>query len=240
MAASIPEAPAGTRETLGSNLTGIGSFLMDPEAAGRRLHAKWFWVGPVIVISLISIASQMVLLPVMQHVLEIQPLPANVNPEQFQRRIAVGMAIQHVVSYLMPVVVAVLLAIQALILFGSASVLAIETRFRSLFNLAAGCGVISALAALAMAVIVKAKGDASTLADLRPPLGLDLFLGDGANRYLNAFLGFFSIFEIWWIVMAVLVFSAGFRVSKGKAAAVVAPLVLLSLLFRLVSAAFQR
>lgn len=240
MAASIPEVPAGAGETLGSNLTGIGSFLMDPEAAGRRLHAKWFWIGPVIVVSLISIASQIVLLPALQHVLEVQPLPANVNAEQFQRRIAIGMAIQHAVTYLMPVVVAIMLAIQALILFGSASVLAIETRFRSLFNLVAGCGVISALATLAMAIIVKAKGDPSTMADLRPPLGLDLFLGDGAGKYLNAFLGFFSIFEIWWIVMAVLVFSAGFRVSKGKAAVAVAPLVLLSLAFRLASAAFQR
>lgn len=240
MSATIPESTAGAGETLAGDLAGIGSFLMDPQAAAARLDTKWFWIGPVIVISLISIAARIVLLPIMQHVLQIQPIPANVTPEQFQRQLAIGMTIQRVLSYFTPVLVAGLLALQALILWGSASMLAIQAKFRSLFNLAAGCGVISALAAIAMAIIVREKGDASTLADLRPPLGLDIFLGDGANKYLTAFAGFFSVFEIWWIVMAVLVLSAGFRVSKTRAAAVVAPLVLLTLGIHLVSAAFQR
>lgn len=240
MAATSPDTSADVRETFAGDLTGIGSFLIDPEAAAARLNAKWFWIGPLILISLISIAARIVLMPVMQHVLAIQPVPANVNPEQFERQVAIGMAIQHAANYFMPVIVACLLAVQGLILFGSASALGIQTKFRSLFNLASGCGVISALAAIAMAIIVRAKGDASTLADLRPPLGLDILLGDSANKFLTAFFGFFSVFEIWWIVMAVLVFSAGFRVSKGKAAAVVAPLVVLSLAFHMLSAAFQR
>lgn len=238
MDAAAPEA-SGARETIAGDLAGIGSFLIDPESAARRLHARWFWIGPVIVISLISIVARLELMPVMQHVLAIQPLPANVTPEQFQRRLAVGMTIQHILNYFTPALVAFFLALQALILFGGASALGIQTTFRSLFNLVSGCGLITALATIAAVVIIRAKGDASTLADLRPPLGLDILLGDGANKFVTAFLGFFSVFEIWWIVMAVLVFSAGLGVSKGKAAAAVAPLVLLGLAFHLVSAAFQ-
>lgn len=238
MAAAAPNTPVDTRETLASDLTGIPGFLIDPEAAAARLNAKWFWIGPVVVISILAIAARIVLLPVTQHVLEIQPLPANVNPEQFQRSIAIGMTIQHIATYAMPVIVLCLIAVQALILWGSASVLGIQAKFRSLFNLASGCGVISALAAIAMAIIVQAKG-ASTLAELRPPLGFDILLGDGANKFLAAFAGYFSVFEIWWIVMAVLVFSAGFRVSKGRAAAIVAPLVVLGLAIHLLSAVFR-
>jgi hypothetical protein len=55
-----------------------------------------------------------------------------------------------------------------------------------------------------------------------------------------AFLGYFTIFELWWIVMMVLVFSAAFRVSKGKAFAAVLPLVAVSILLRIGSAAFQK
>ena len=78
------------------------------------------------------------------------------------------------------------------------------------------------------------------MAELRPALGLDIFLPEGTNKFLAAFLGFFSVFEIWWIVMLILILSTAFRVSKGKAVALVLPLVVLSLLFRLGSAAFSQ
>lgn len=238
MATATPHAPVESHETLAGDLAGIPAFLIDPEAAAARLNTKWFWIGAIVVISILSIAAQIILLPVTQHVLELQPLPANVTPEQFQRRIAVGLTIQHFANFAMPAIVAFLIAVQALILWGSASVLGIQAKFRSLFNLAAGCGVISALAAIAMAIIVQSKG-ASTLAELRPPLGFDILLGDGANKFLAAFAGYFSVFEIWWIVMAALVFSAGFRVSKAKAAAAIAPLVVLGLAMHLFSAVFR-
>jgi hypothetical protein len=40
--------------------------------------------------------------------------------------------------------------------------------------------------------------------------------------------------------MMVLVLSAAFRMSKGKAFAIVSPLIILTLLFRFVGAVFQR
>jgi hypothetical protein len=55
-----------------------------------------------------------------------------------------------------------------------------------------------------------------------------------------AFVGFFSVFQIWYIVMLVVVFAAAFKVSKGKAFAAVCPILILTLLLKLVGAAFQR
>jgi hypothetical protein len=95
------------------------------------------------------------------------------------------------------------------------------------------------LAALAGLTVLKAKGEASTMAELNPPLGLDIFLSAGANKYLTAIVGFFSLFEIWWAVMMVLILSAAFRISRGKAFAIVLPLLLLGLVFRLAGAMFQ-
>ena len=77
------------------------------------------------------------------------------------------------------------------------------------------------------------------MADLQPPLGFDIFMPSGANRILVAFLGYFNVFEVWEIVMAVLIVAAAYRISKGKAAVVVAPLFILGLLAKLLGAFFS-
>jgi hypothetical protein len=240
MGTAPPELPAPRQESFASVLTGMPSFFIDPASAAKHVFSKWFWIGPAIVMSIVSIIVGLVMSPIIQHVLESQPAPPNVNPEQFQRGITMGILIQRVLMYLTPLFGIALLAIQALILFGISSVLGISTKFRLLFNLVAGCWLIQVLSAIAVLVILKAKGEISTTAELRPPLGLDIFLPEGTNKFLLAFVGYFSIFELWWIVMLVLIFSVAFRTSKAKAAAVVSPLIVIGLLVRLVGAAFQR
>jgi hypothetical protein len=180
------------------------------------------------------------MMPIVRHVLEIAPIPDGVTPERYQRGIAIGMTIQKVAMFLAPVFAAVIFSIQAAVLLGASSVFSAGAKFRELFNLVAGCGLIQAIAAIAAIVVLKSKGEISSTAELRPALGLDIFLPESANKFLAAFLGYFSVFEIWWIVMLVLIFSAAFRVSKAKAAAVILPLVLLSLVWRIGAAVFQR
>jgi hypothetical protein len=240
MATTSPEVPAAGSETLAANLAGMPSFLFDPAQAAKYVRAKWFWVGPLVVFSLVSIVAGFLMMPIVQHVLEVAPIPDGVPPERYQRGIAIGTMIQKAAIFLAPVTVAVIFSIQAAILLGASSVVSAGAKFRELFNLIAGCGLIQAIAALAAIVILKSKGDISSVAELRPALGLDIFLPEGTNKFLTAFLGYFSVFEIWWIVMLLLIFSAAFRVSKAKALAVILPLVLLSLVWRIGAAAFQR
>lgn len=146
---------------------------------------------------------------------------------------------QSVGIYLAPIIAAVLFSIQALILLGMSSIMSVPAKFRSMFNLVAGCSLIQLLASIAGLIILKAKGEVSTMAELRPALGLDIFLPEGGSKFLAAFLGYFSVFEIWWIVMIVLIFSTAFRVSKGKAFCVVLPLILLNIIFRVGGAALS-
>jgi hypothetical protein len=116
--------------------------------------------------------------------------------------------------------------------------LGVKTRFLELFNLLAGVGIIDALKAIVTTVIIHMKGEASSMADLQPALGLDILAPVGANKVLVAFLGFFNVFGIWAIVMTILIFAAGYRVSKGKATIAVLPLFLIGLVFRLIGAFF--
>lgn len=224
-------------ETLGSNIAGMFNFLIDPKAAATRLFTKWFWICPLAVLMAVSLAGSLIVTPIVQRVLETQPVPPGANPETYQAQIAMGMKIQRVFGIALPIV---MLALQALVVWGMASVVAIEARFRQMLNLVAGCSLIQALAGIAGVIILRAKGDITTMAELRPALGLDIFLPEGTNKIVMAVAGCFSIFELWWIAMMVLVLSAAYRVGKAKAFTVVAPMVLISLAFRIVTAALQK
>jgi hypothetical protein len=239
MATTVPGSSAQS-ETFANDLAGMGSFFIDPPGAARRVFHKWFWIGPLVVFSIVSMVASYLMLPMVQHVLEVSPIPAGSSQEQYQRGIDIAMTIQRVSMYFSPAIVAVILALQAVVIWATCSVLTIEVKFRWLFNLVAGCSLIQVLASIASLAILKGKGEISTMAELRPALGLDIFLPEGTNKYATAFLGYFSIFEIWWIVMMVLVFSTAFRVSKGKALAAVLPLIMVSILLRMGAAAFQR
>ncbi|MBV9938500.1 MAG: YIP1 family protein [Acidobacteriaceae bacterium] len=239
MSTTVSGVPANRPESLADDIAGMGSFFIDPANAARRIFHKWFWLGPLVVVSVIAAITIYLRMPLTQHVLEVTPPRGNMSPEQYQRTIDISMMMQRIFMYLSPVLTGILIAVQALILLGMCSVLTVGAKFRSLFNLVAGCSLIQSLAAIASVVILRAKGEASTMAELNPPLGLDIFLSEGTNKYVMGFLGFFSLFQIWWAVMMVLILSAAFRISKGKAFIIVLPLLLLGLIFRLVGAMFQ-
>jgi hypothetical protein len=240
LATTLPGSSAQGRETFGDDLAGMGSFYIDPQGAARRVFHKWFWVGPLVIFSVVSAVASYVMLPMVQHVLEVAPIPSGASPDQYQRGMDMALTVQRASMYFTPLIVGFILAVQALVIFATCSILTVDVKFRWIFNLVAGCSLIQALAAIASLVAVKAKGEVSTMAEMRPALGLDIFFPEGTSKYAMAFLGYFSIFEIWWMVMAVLIFSAAFRVSKGKAFAAILPLVVLSLVFRVGVAAFQK
>ncbi|MGC2661238.1 MAG: YIP1 family protein [Bryobacteraceae bacterium] len=240
MATSVPDLPAPHSESFFDDFVGMFNFFMDPRAAARRLPSKWFWVAPVILMSIMAIVAGIMMQPIVRHVLEVTPAPASVPPEQYQRSMAIGIKIAQIGVFLAPLGVLATVAIDALVLFATCSVMSVKASFRSLFNLSAGTSLITTLAALATAAVLVGKGEVSTQAELRPPLGLDIFMPETTSKYLLAFVGYFSVFEIWWMVMTTLIISVAFKVDKAKAFIVILPLTLLGLLARIGAAAFQR
>ena len=55
MATTSPDVPAGQSESLAASLPGMPSFLFDPARAAKYVHRKWFWVGPLVVFSLVIV-----------------------------------------------------------------------------------------------------------------------------------------------------------------------------------------
>ena len=240
MATEQNAATAEPSQSFLSDFGGMFNFLMDPGGAAKRLPRKFFWIAPLILVSLVFMACGFSNLPLIQQAMMNQPPPPNANPEQFQRGMQVATMLQRIGVYLSPLIFLVISAVSALIVLATASVLGMKARFLELFNLMAGLSLIGALKVVAITVILHLKGEPSSLADLQPPLGLDIFAPVGMNKVLVAFLGFCNIFELWQFVMAVAIIVVFYRVAIGKAVISVVPLFLVALLLSLVGAFFSR
>jgi hypothetical protein len=231
--------PTAEPESPMSDFGGMFNFFIDAQAAAKRLPRKWFWIAPLIFASIVLIVLGVLNMPLVQQAMMNQPPPPNMDPARYQHGMQVGMMIQKVAIFLSPVIMVVFWAIMALIVWATCSVISIQARFIELFNLMAGVSLITVLQAVVQAVILHAKGEPSGVADLQPAIGLDIFAPQGTNHVLVAFLGFVNVFEIWMIVMAVLIIAAAYRVSKGKAFIAILPLFALALLLKLVGAFFS-
>lgn len=229
---TLAEGPARERESFAGDVAGMFSFLISPSSAARRVFRKWFWVAPLVLFSIVSVIAAYSMIPITLRVMESMGMS--------DQQLVIASRMQHVVMWFAPISAAAIYAVEALILYSVASVSNVNARFGPLFNLIAGCSLIQMLAAIAGVIIIRAKGEVSSMAELRPALGIDIFLPGGTNRFLVAFLGYFSIFELWWIVMLVLIFSDAFRVSRGKAFSIILPLIAISIIFRMVAVAFGR
>jgi hypothetical protein len=125
------------------------------------------------------------------------------------------------------------MAVWAGLLAAACAVMDIKASFLSLFTLVAHCGLINSIQAIAQYLTLSMKRDEiQSLKQLVPHFGLDLLLSDAANKQLAAALGYFSIFQIWYLIVLALglAFLAG--IPKGKAFAAITPVWLVGLLMR--------
>jgi hypothetical protein len=184
--------------------------------------------------------TQALRLPITQQVMQTMQLPNGLTEQQWDKQMQISMLIQRIAVWVSPIILLVVYAVEAGIMLAMSSILTANAKYRTLFNIVAGCSLITALEAIASIIVLKMKAPVSTVAELKPPLGLDIFLSESANKYLLGLLSYFTIFNVWWIVMMILVLAAALRISKGKAFVIVLPVVLISLVLIMVGAAFQR
>ena len=224
-------------EGAASDFSGFFSFLIDAPTAATRLFRRFFWIVPVVLTTIVVIATGIYNVPLARQAVMNQPPIGNVPPEQFQRmalmQVRIGM-------YVTPVILVIASLISALILLGMSSIVSLRARFLELFNFVAGLSIFTILQFLVATVILHAKGEPTGLADLQPAMGLDIFLPPGSSKLLTGVLGYFNLFQIWQIVMAVLILAAAYRIPKGRAAVVVAPMYLLGLLIKVAGAVMSR
>jgi hypothetical protein len=138
-----------------------------------------------------------------------------------------------------PVIVIALLALFAWLVSAMASMAGLRAKFRDIFSLMAACALIPALQYIATYIVVHAKADEITSQEqLTPPFGLDIFL-QNIHGALYGVVNFFSIFEIWYLVVLTFALAYLGKSSKGKAFFAITPAWVLPLILKVVTAMFQ-
>ncbi|MCI0660935.1 MAG: YIP1 family protein [Acidobacteria bacterium] len=193
---------------------------IDPQSASQRLNTPTAWLVPLTVVGITGIVLGFANLPTLTNVLE-RSLPAGLSPEQVDQTLTNFILYQKIGYVLLPLITLIKWSFLSSLLFMSCVLLDIKVTFKQLFALIAQCAVLMLLQDLVAHLIVSLRrAEAETVADLVPKLGLDLFLSGFSHtlgKTLMTVIGYFSIFNIWYIVVLFLSISYLGRCSKPKA-----------------------
>jgi len=228
---------------IGDGIVGMLNVFVDPKGAARRIPAPLSWIWPVITLIIIYVVAGYLMLPYTMSLIDLrinQQITQNNTPlEQAERGRAFMHAIYQYLPLAAPVIVLLMLLLVAWLVAVMGSIAGLRAKFRDIFSLMAACTLIQALQAIAIYIVVHAKGDEITSAEqLTPPFGLDIFLPN-IHGALFALVNYFSIFQVWYLIVLTIGLAALAKASNGKAFFAITPVWFLGLLYRVVAAMLQ-
>lgn len=229
--------------TVGDGFIGMLNAFVDPKATAQRVPAPLSWLWPVITLIIIYVVTGYLMLPNVMALIDLrinqQLTEQNTPVEQAERARTIAHAIYQFYPLALPVIVILFMLLFAWLVSAMGSMAGLRAKFRDIFSLMAACSLIPALQVIATYIVVRTKGDEITSQDqLTPPFGLDIFL-QNIHGALLGFVNFFSIFEIWYLIVFTLGLAYLGKSSKGKAFFAITPAWVLPLIIRVVQAMFQ-
>jgi hypothetical protein len=198
----------------------IIDIFIDPQRSSQRLNNTSNWLLPLTVVGIVGTILGFANLPIITNLIE-RNLPAGLSEEQAQRMVANIIFYQKIGYALFPLITVIKWAILSSLLYLACVLLDIRVAFKQLFTLIAQCALLMLAQDLIVHLIIRIRGDeVETIADLIPKLGLDLVLsgfGQTLGKTFMTILGYFSIFNVWYIVVLFVSISYLGKCSKGKA-----------------------
>lgn len=225
--------------SVSDGIVGMLNIFVDPKGAAQRIPAPLSWLWPLITACTIYVVFGYLMLPYTMALIDLRLNQQNTPPEQAERARNLVHTIYQFLPVVTPIFVVLILLLIAWLVTAMGSVAGLRTKFRDVFSLMSACQLITSLQVIAAYIVVHAKGDEITSPEqLTPPFGLDIFL-QNIHGALFALVNFFSIFQIWYLV--VLTFGLAYlaKVSKGKAFFAITPAWLLYLMIRVVQGMLQ-
>jgi membrane protein, antimicrobial resistance system len=195
--------------------TDVVRVLYEPEAVFGRVSEKPSFWQPFVVIAVVFVLVQALTLPYAAVALEpMYQRMAQQNPQAADtaRRLAwIGLVVA-------PIILAVILLINALILWVLVSLVGGEGKFGTLLSVSTYAAVTFCLVQIVSIVIlmVKGKEGISTMQDLQPGIGLDLLL-PGGGLFTQTLLRSVNPFTIWGVVITATGIRVTHKTSKGAA-----------------------
>ena len=226
-----------------SGLVGMLNAFVDPMGLAKRVKAKLFWLWPLITICIVYIVMGYLMLPYTMQLVDFsmqqRAASQSIPPDRMETARNMAHTFSQVGIAFTPVFVVGVLALLAWLVVVTGSIVGLRAKFRDVFSLMAACSLITALQVIAAYIVVRTKGDEiQSPEQLMAPFGADIFIQDVHGAML-AFLNFFSIFEIWYLVILGLSLAYLTGASKGKAFIAITPAWLVPLLLAVVRAKFS-
>ena len=222
---------------IASGMVGMFNAFVDPAGLAKAVKAKLFWLWPLIILSIIFIVFGYLMMPYTLQLGEVRLAQQNVPAERLENARNMTRIITQVFVYLVPVFLVLFTMLGAWLVGVTGSIVGLRAKFRDIFSLMMATGLIAALQYIATYIVLRSKGDEITSQEqMTPAFGLDIFIP--AHGVLLTLLNFFSIFQIWSLVILALALASLTGATKGKAFAAITPAWLIPLIFRILGSLF--
>ena len=225
-------------ENVGSgSALGMFNAFVDPKGLAKSVPAKLFWLWPLLIVTIVFIVVGYFMQPFYGQLVDYQMSQQSIPPERLENAKNIAHIITQVTVFATPVFLILITMLLSWLVSVTGSIVGMRAKFRDVFSIAAACSLISCLQYVAGYIVLQTKGDDITTRDqLTPPFGLDIFVP--AHGALLGILNFFSIFEIWYLVMFGLTLAYLTNSSKGKAFFALTPAWFLPMIFRVLGSMF--
>jgi hypothetical protein len=233
------QKPNEQKLSVGDGFIGMLNAFVDSKATAKRVPAQLSWLWPVIVLIVIYGTVGVLTAPYAISIADAQIAQRGLPADQAETARKITHVISQITPIVTPVFVLLFLAFFAWLAVVIGSMAGLRTKFRDMFSLMASCGLIIALQSIATIIVLRTKGDEITSQEqLAPPFGLDIFL-QNMHGPLLALLNFFSIFQIWYLVVLTIGLAAMAKTTKGKAFFAISLTWVIPLIIKVVQAMFQ-
>jgi len=193
----------------------VGRVLFEPEAVFTRVAEKPRIWQPFVVLAVALVVIQVLLLPYAKAAMEpfYEQMAAQSPERAEQARKFAGLGVAF-----WPIIFALILLINAGLLWVLVSLVGGEAKFAQLLSVAAYVAVTFVLTQLVTLAIMMVKGKESvtSMGDLQPPIGLDLLIPAG-GRFASYLLKGINPFSIWGVILTATGVRVTHRLSKGAA-----------------------
>ncbi len=222
----------------GSGILGMFNAFVDPAGLAKAVKAKLFWLWPCIVFAAVFIVFGFLMMPYTFQLMDAKMAERGMPPEQLESAKNTVHKFTPIGVIMTPIFIILLIMLCAWLVSALGSVVGASVKFRDSFSLMMACSLLGCLQYIVTYVVIRVKGDEIVNQEqLAPAFGLDIFIP--AHGVPLAILNFFSIFEIWSLVILGLALASLTGASKGKAFMAITPAWLIPLIIRIIGAVFQ-
>lgn len=215
-------------------LLAILNVFFNPAETVRRIRGnKTAWFPPILLGGLIMAAYNYTLPRATMQALRNEP-PAGFDQAKLDSLVGAMEMMSRFSTISAPMMFALMILVGAGLIFAMCILLRINVRFPDLYNFMAHVGMINAVQTLTHVFVLRNIGAAITVKQLTPNFGLAGFLPADASKLAHGFVGFFSVFSVWHILMLVIGFAALTGCTKRRAFVATAPSWILGMLYEIV------